>query len=68
MKEPVLVVYKDNASNSGVSFSSDEDKRSVESRVSADGADFSVNNGWYCSYVFFFKIKYLFFHRNLKHI
>ncbi|XP_073063470.1 probable galacturonosyltransferase 6 isoform X2 [Primulina eburnea] len=44
LKEPLLVVYKDNTSNSGVSFSSDEEKRSVDSRVSADGADFSVNN------------------------
>ncbi|XP_073016020.1 probable galacturonosyltransferase 6 [Primulina eburnea] len=44
LKEPLLVVYKDNTSNSEVSFSSDEDKRSDESRVSADGAVLSVNN------------------------
>ncbi|KZV22517.1 putative galacturonosyltransferase 6-like [Dorcoceras hygrometricum] len=44
LKEPLLVVYKDNTSNSEVSFSSDEDKGSDESRVSTDGAGFSINS------------------------
>lgn len=37
-------MYNDNTSNSQVGFSSDKDKRSVESKVSANGADSSVNN------------------------
>lgn len=49
-------MYKDNTSNSEVSFSFDEDKRSDESRVSADGAGLSVNNGWSCSRVLFSRL------------